>query len=74
MCLGVEEGGCELVELCGTREEGGEHEMLRKGQSSSQVREKGPCRTVEPPQLHFPTSLPNPSESRGMDQILLSKI
>ena len=43
MCLGVEEGGCELVELCGTREEGGEHEMLRKGQSSSQVREKGPA-------------------------------
>ena len=42
MCLNVGEGDCELVELCGNREVGVERATSRRGQSSSQVREKEP--------------------------------
>ena len=41
---------------------------------SKKEKKKGePCRTVELLLLHFPVSLPIPSESHGMDQILKEK-
>ena len=46
----------------------------RKAFFSKKEKKKGePCRTVELLLLRFPASLPIPSESHGMDQILKEK-
>ena len=42
MCLGVEEGGCELVGQCGSQVGGGARAMSKKVRNSSQGREMAP--------------------------------